>query len=117
MAKATLLPTSDIEQSKRFYQRLGFSLGQNLTNKKVALTLIREEIVLEFYLEANLNPLKNSSLSSFSVLETEKLAKELAEKFAPEDTDCPGWLLPLKNGEIHVVDPSGNLIMIRRKAA
>ena len=107
------LPYLDLEQTVRFYTRLGFSIRRE--NNYVVAEMA--EVELHFFHEKSLVPMKNAHLGKVSVDEISQYAQEFSEKFVPEESDCSGWLVPHKNGELDIVDPNGNLVMFRRRRA
>ncbi len=81
--------------------------------ERALLVMVREDIVIHFYFDDKLQPLKNHLFAQVATADVAKLARELQLLFRPEDSGLEGWLLPVKNDEIHLVDPDGNLLMIK----
>ncbi len=108
-----ILPSSDLAKTKRFYGRLGFQVRSQGDGERALLVMERAEIVIHFYFDEKLQPIKNHLFAQVATKDVTALAKELQLLFRPEDSGLEGWLLPVKGDEIHLVDPDGNLLMIR----
>lgn len=108
-----ILPSSDLAKTKRFYGRLGFQVRSQGEGERALLVMERRTIVIHFYFDETLQPLKNHLFAQVETDDVAALAKEFQLLFRPEDSGLEGWLLPVKNDEIHLVDPDGNLLMIK----
>ena len=69
--------------------------------------------ILKFYFDEKLQPLKNHIIAEVETEDVEMIALELQALFRPADSGLEGWIVPVKNDEIHLVDPDGNLLIIR----
>lgn len=108
-----LLPSSDISLTKSFYGRLGFDVRSEQEGARPLLVLAKADIVLKFYLDEKLQPLKNHIFAHIETEDVDGMVIELQALFRPAEAGLEGWLVPVKNDEIHLVDPDGNLLMIR----
>ncbi len=113
MSQPHKFPCADFQKTKQFYETLGFSAVGLISGPKPVMVMEKDGIVLHFHEEPTLNPFKNGALATVQVKQIEKLTREISEKFKPAEDDTPGWIVPHKNGEFHLVDLNGNLLMLK----
>lgn len=108
-----LLPSSDIKLTKSFYGRLGFDVQDEQDGAQALLVMAKADIVLKFYFDEKLQPLKNHIMAHVETEDVDGMVIELQALFRPAESGLEGWLVPVKDDEVHLVDPDGNLLMIR----
>jgi hypothetical protein len=115
MKNQKMVPYVDLQQTMRFYERLGFSSYAEEMGEDLYLVLECQDLVLKMNQEQDLNPFKNGHILILNSENVVHLSEQFIQQHAPEPTDCEGWVQKLKNGEVHIIDPNGNLLMISKK--
>ena len=110
-----MAPYIDLQQTMRFYERLGFTTHAEEKGDDLYLVLECQDLTLTMNQEKELNPFKNGHIFIMNTDNVGHLSEQFVQKYAPEQTECAGWVQKLKTGEVHIVDPNGNLLMISKK--
>ena len=109
------LPFINLQNTMSFYERLGFDTRSEENGDDLILVLECQDIHLILVPEKELNPFKNPHVRLVDVENLQLLGEQFVARYRPEESECAGWVESVKNGEVHIVDPNGNLIMLSRK--
>lgn len=111
-----ILPSRDLDETRAFYRRLGFTIWFNggAVNPNYEI-VSRGEAVVHFFAEPDLDPFKNDAGCYWRVKDADALYEEFARLGLPREgiprlnppQDEPWWMR-----EFNLVDPSGNLVRI-----
>jgi catechol 2,3-dioxygenase-like lactoylglutathione lyase family enzyme len=104
-----ILPARNVDETIRFYERLGFSVVGRFGGKRRYLVLMRDDAELHFFLLPSLDPRTNINGCYLRIADADALYAEwravLDGLAPPQDRD---WGLR----EFTLVDPSGNLLRV-----
>ncbi len=115
MKNQKMAPYIDLQQTMRFYEHLGFSTHAQEHGTELYLVVECQDITLTMNHESSLNPFKNGHIFIMGAENVTDLSEQFTRQYKPEKSECCGWVQRLKTGEVHIVDPNGNLIMISKK--
>jgi catechol 2,3-dioxygenase-like lactoylglutathione lyase family enzyme len=110
-----VLPSRDLEESLRFYGRLGFENRGAPHTRWNYLIIGRGGIELHFYLDRDVDPLTTSAGCYLRVADADALHAEWSAIGVPSDPSNGSRLQPPVDTEyglreLALVDPSGNLL-------
>ncbi len=109
MRATILLPSRDLNATWLFYQRLGFIVKDREVDHWLELLL--EGVSVRFYLEPDLQPLRNRHVVHLKIRSLEIIKPIMLKNYQRSEGDYPGWLLATKEG-MHLIDDDGNLLII-----
>lgn len=110
-----ILPSRDLDETRRFYERLGFRLwfgGREPWDYEI---VSRGNLVVHFFASAGLVPAKSDSMCYWRVKDADGFHRELATLGLPSEGIprlTPPEDKPWGMREFALVDPSGNLVRI-----
>lgn len=109
-----ILPSRCVEDTLRFYRRLGFD-GKIWGSPHFYAALTRDRLEIHFFKHADLDPATSSAGCYFRVLDVDRIHRAFAEANLPT-TGIPRMdrieSKPWGMREFAIIDPDGNLIRI-----
>jgi len=110
-----ILPSRDLDETRQFYQRLGFTSWWDGKAPRAYEIVSRGNLVVHFFLESALAPEANETSCYWRVVDADQLHAELSALQLPL-RGIPRLTAPEHQPwgmrEFTIVDPSGNLIRI-----
>lgn len=110
-----ILPSRDLAETRRFYERLGFDAWFGDRAPWAYEILSRGHLVVHFYADSALDPLHNPTSCYWRVKDADRLYSEFAAYGLPAE-GIPRLTRPHNAPwgmrEFTLVDPSGNLVRI-----
>ena len=109
------MPSRDLDETRTFFQRLGFTAWFGPHSAWPYEILSRGNLVLHFFLDQKLDISKNYSGCYWRVVDADRLHGEFMGHSLPA-TGIPRMTVPRNENwgmrEFAIVDPSGNLMRI-----
>ena len=110
-----ILPTRDLEETRAFYEKLGFHPWHRGRGPWEYEIVSRGHLVIHFFAEPGLTPGENETMCYWRVRDADRLYQEFTRLKLPSE-GIPRLTAPVDQPwgmrEFALVDPSGNLVRI-----